>query len=47
MFFYHTQHIIQKQSQKEEVHQIAEIDNNEGEEKEPDTPERHWDVEED
>ena len=50
MLFYHTQHVIQKQSQQKQIHQITEIDHdeedNEGEENEPDTEERHWDVEE-
>ena len=46
MIFYHTQHVIQRQSQQKQVHQINEIDNDEGEENEPDTEERHWDVEE-
>ncbi len=29
MLFYHTQHVLKKQSQKEQVHQINEIDNDE------------------
>ena len=46
-----TQHVIQKQSQQKQICQINEIENdgeeeNEGEENEPDTEERHWDVEE-
>jgi hypothetical protein len=48
MLFYHTQHVIENQSQKEQVHQINEIDNDEGEENNADTEEeRHWDVEDD
>jgi hypothetical protein len=47
MLFYYTQHVIQKQSKKEQVHQIEEIDNDEGEEDEPNAKERHWSVEED
>lgn len=47
MLFYHTQHVLEKQSQKEQVHQINEIDNDEGEEDEPNIQERHWNVEED
>ena len=47
MLFYHTQHVLKKQSQKEQVHQINEIDNDEGEEDEPNIQERHWNVEED
>ena len=51
MLFYHTQHVIQKQSQQKQIHQINEFDNdkgeeNEPEENEPDTEERQWDVEE-
>ena len=52
MLFYHTQHVIKKKSQQEQIHQINEIDNDErdnndeGEENEPDTEERHWNVEE-
>jgi len=45
MLFYHTQHVIQKQSQKKQVHQINEIDDDEGEEDEEDREERHWNVE--
>jgi hypothetical protein len=47
MLFYHTQHVLEKQSQKEQVHQIIEIDNDEGEEAEPNVQDRHWNVEED
>jgi hypothetical protein len=45
--FYHTQHIIQKQAQQEELHQVIEIEDDEGEEEEEDAEVRHWAVEED
>jgi hypothetical protein len=47
MLFYHTQHIIQKQAQQEELHQVIEIEDDEGEEEEEDAEVRHWAVEED
>ena len=47
MLFYHIQHVLEKQSQKEQVHQIIEIDNDEGKEAEPDIQDRHWNMEED
>jgi hypothetical protein len=46
MLFYHTQHVIRKQAQHEERHQIIEIKDEEGEEEE-DVDVRHWAVEED
>jgi hypothetical protein len=46
MLFYHTQNTIQKQTQKEQPHQIEENNNDEGDEDE-DEAEKHWNVEED
>jgi hypothetical protein len=47
MLFYHTQHVIGKQAQQEELHQIIEIEDDEGEEDEENVEVRHWAVEED
>ena len=47
MLFYHTQHVIQKQAQQEEPHQIIDIQDDEGEEEDEDAEVRHWAVEED
>ncbi|KIJ97349.1 hypothetical protein K443DRAFT_105788 [Laccaria amethystina LaAM-08-1] len=47
MLFYHTQHVIRKQAQQEELHQIIEIEDDEGGEEEEDVEVRHWAVEED
>jgi len=46
MLFYHTQHVIQKQKQKQTPHQIDVNDVEEEEEEEEKDEERHWNVEE-
>ena len=47
MLFYHTQHVIQKQAQQEEPHQISDTQYDKGEEEDEDAEVRHWAVEED
>jgi hypothetical protein len=45
MLFYHTQHVIQKQGQQEEPHQIIEINDDEEDDSGEAAMERHWNVE--
>jgi hypothetical protein len=45
MLFYHTQHVIQKQEQQEEPHQIIEINDDEDDDSDETIVERHWNVE--
>ena len=47
MLFYHTQHVIQKQGQQEEPHQISEINDDEDDDSGEAIIERHWNVEDD
>ena len=47
MLFHHTQHVIRKQAQQEEPHQIIEIEDDGREEEEEDVEVSHWAVEED
>jgi hypothetical protein len=47
MLFYHTQHVIQKQGQQEEPHQISEINDDEDDDSGEAVIERHWNVEDD
>ena len=47
ILFYHTQHVIQKQIQKQALHQIDFNDDDEGEEEEENNDgDRQWNVEE-
>ena len=46
MLFYHTQLVIQKQAQQEELHQIIDIQDDEGEGEDEDAEKSHWAVEE-
>ena len=45
LLFYHTQHVIQKQGQKEKPHQIDDEDGVYDEEEEENTEAQHWNAE--
>ena len=45
LLFYHTQHVIQKQGQKEKPHQIDDDDGAYDEEEEENTEAQHWNAE--
>ena len=45
ILFYHTQHVIQKQKEKEKPHQIDDNDDDEGADEEENGVEQHWNTE--